>query len=445
MGDEDRSRELPQRLRGPVRAGPAPPAPPVLSEELRRRMRAAVQAERGEAIGKGQRFANGPPRSVTTPAGADGDLMTPGVNGRDGAVKPEPVGRPGRTIKRVEPVTPEPAVNSRPAEGRPASHRPDADARAESDRSAHAPVKVRKKPERRHFVSVRLVTTALVLIAAGSLGAAVTTYFTSSQAESRTPSPARAQPQESPTGKEAAAWVAQQVNRDDTVSCDPVMCAALTADGFPSRSLLVLGPESSYPVKSAVVVETAAVQGLFGTSLNNYAPDVLAAFGTGDSQVTVRIIAPHGATAYYSALRADLADRKATGNDLLQVSGITVSPTARQQLIEGQPSSRLLLAIVTLASDQPTFPIDIVQFGNIGPGAATDIPLRFADLAESVPAAHMPSSAYVRSMRAYLRALPADLHPASIETLMDAGGEAVLRIQFAAPSPLGLFNPSKTP
>ena len=49
MGDEGRGQELPQRARGAARGGSTPPAAPVLSEEVRQRMRVAVEAERAEA------------------------------------------------------------------------------------------------------------------------------------------------------------------------------------------------------------------------------------------------------------------------------------------------------------------------------------------------------------------------------------------------------------
>ncbi len=53
MGDEDRGRELPHRIRGAARAGPYTTIPslqaPVLSKELRQRMREAVTAERSRS------------------------------------------------------------------------------------------------------------------------------------------------------------------------------------------------------------------------------------------------------------------------------------------------------------------------------------------------------------------------------------------------------------
>ena len=100
-------------------------------------------------------------------------------------------------------------------------------------------------------------------------------------------------------------------------------------------------------------------------------------------------------------LVADLAARKATGADLVQTSGITVSAEAKEQLVAGQPDSRLLLVIASLASRQP---VDILDFGNIGPGADPAIPLRFMDLAESDPAARPAGPAYLRALRASLGA-----------------------------------------
>jgi hypothetical protein len=434
MGDEDRTRELPQRVQGAARAGPAPPRPPALSEELRQRIQAAVRAERGEAAGQDhgqdQEFTSKPERRVTASGSARGDVSSQAGNSVNRAIDSErtaELAAPERTIEPVKPVKREPADHA------PADHEPVAVLRA--DQSARTHAGARKKPARRRFVRSGLVASALIVIAAAALGIAVARYITGWVAEIHASNVAQ-QRQEVAVRQQAAAWVAQQVSRADTVSCDPVMCAALAAAGFPKRQLLALTSTSSYPKTSAVVVETPAVLGLFGTSLNNYAPAVLATFGSADSQVTVRVIWPSGATAYYEKLSADRACRKSVGNDLLQVSGITFSPTARQQLAVGQPASRLLLAIASLASNSNQ-PIDIVQFGNTGPGADPDIPLRFADLAESDPASHLASSAYIRSIHAALRKIPIQLYPASIETV-DLGGQAVLRIGFLAPSPLGL-------
>jgi hypothetical protein len=486
LGDEDR-RELPQRVRGAARTGPAPPAQPVLSQELRQRIRAAVQAERGEAVGPDQELASEPERRVTASGPARSHVASPVINGVDHAIESQRPAPPIKSERTAEPAAPErfaapvrsgripgPAPPERTAEpaprkrtakpvksGRtakpvehakreaaaqpdlieiaPANHKP-VDVLA-ADQSERHRAGEPERPVRRHLVVARLIASALAVIAVVSLAGAVTKYVTASRSDAQASGPAVSpaeQRHEARVRKQAATWVTQQVSRDDVVSCDQVMCAALAAAGFPQRKLLVLGSTSPYPKTSAVVIETAAVRGLFGTSLHAYAPAVLATFGSADSLITIRVIAPDGAAAYYEALAKDLAARKESGAALLQVNVITLSPIARKQLIAGQPDSRLLLAIAALATK---LPIDIVQFGSIGPGADADMPLRYADLAQNDQAAHLAASAYVQSMHADLATVQAAYRPTSIATVVLPGGQTVLRLEFAAPSPLGLFGP----
>ena len=219
------------------------------------------------------------------------------------------------------------------------------------------------------------------------------------------------------------------------------MCAALKADGFPADKLVVLGSASPDPVPSVLVVETATVGELFGSSLATaWAPAVLASFGSGTSAITVRVVAPHGAAAYQTSLDAGLAGRKTSGAALLNDSRITVSATARSQLLAGQVDSRLLLALAALAGHQP---VDIVRFGSLGPGASPGVPLLFADLAQNVPAAHMGPAAYVRAVWAVLSGADARLRPARA-VAGTAQGQALLRVEFTAPSPLGNLGPGSS-
>ena len=119
-------------------------------------------------------------------------------------------------------------------------------------------------------------------------------------------------------------------------------------------------------------------------------------------------------------------------------SNLTMSAEVKRQLLAGAPDLRLLLAITSLLSKQS---IDILDFGNIPPGADGTIPLRYADLAESDQAAHLTGSAYVRALRADLDSMPSmpPSHHGSCRETVD--GQAALRIEFAAPSPLGLLGP----
>src|ERR1035438_421688 len=75
MGDEDRSRDLPHRVRGSARDGSERPAgSPVLSEELRQRIQAAVKAERSQAAAKDQQTTAEPSKQATSSGPADGDV-----------------------------------------------------------------------------------------------------------------------------------------------------------------------------------------------------------------------------------------------------------------------------------------------------------------------------------------------------------------------------------
>ena len=244
MADEDRDSELPQRVRGEARAGPPPAAPassPLLSEELRQRMQAAVTAER---TGTAARERGG------TPGG--------GANGVEGKQRRAVTAEPERPVPPEPPVQPERTANAGPiaedeiTEWLGAAKLPSA-AKPSSAARPRAADRARGRPGARLAVLV-----AIVVLVSGALGVAAARYF--ARAPGSGPASAQVARQEAAARDQAASWVARQVSRDAVVSCDRVMCAALTAHGFPSRNLLVLGPTSNYPVSSAVVVETAAVQ-----------------------------------------------------------------------------------------------------------------------------------------------------------------------------------------
>ena len=419
MGDQDSSQELPQRVRGVARAGPHPSAPPALSDEVRQRMQAAVLAERADAAQQDADAPTGPEPKATGP----GRAANPAGHGisrpPQSAVKPDPV--------RPDPVKPDPVKPDSAANGS-ASHKAAAPVR--SGPSLPPQASARKKRRRRRIGKL----AALAVILPAALGAMASWYFT------RTPagiSPAIVQRQELTARGQAATWVAQQVSHSDIVSCDPVMCTALAAAGFPAANLRALGPASPYPVTSAVVVVTPVVHEIFGSSLSvDWAPMVLATFGSGTAQVTVRVIGPHGAAAYQAAVSADLAARETAAAALLEVPDIDASAAARKAAY-GRPS-RLAApaAIADVAADQP---IDMVDFGNIAPGQDAGVPLRYADLAENDQADGQDSSAYVRSLIADFRKMNTQFRPASTETEVLPGGQTVLRVEFPAPSPLGLL------
>jgi hypothetical protein len=238
----------------------------------------------------------------------------------------------------------------------------------------------------------------------------------------------------------AVAWISDQVSRDSVIACDPHTCAALKALGYPAGKLQALGPTSPYPRTATLVVETGSVSALYGTSLRtDFAPTVLTTFGTGAAEVDIRLIAPDGVPAYQKAVAADLANRKQDGSSLLHGSQIAASTTAREQMTSGAVDSRLLLAIAAVAAEHP---VDILGFGNDAAGASPAIPLRYGDLSERVPAARMTAPAYVQSIIGALDRLPAAYRPLRTLTVQLGAGVVALRIEFPAPSPLGLLGPT---
>lgn len=243
--------------------------------------------------------------------------------------------------------------------------------------------------------------------------------------------------------QQAAAWVATQVSRSSIVACDPVMCSALQAQGVPAAGLLLLGPSSDGPLGSAVVVVTAALRSQFGVRLATvYAPTVLAAFGTGTARVEVRVTAPDGSAAYLSALSADLRARMANGAYLLRNSHISVPGAARRQLAAGQVDARLLSALVTLAGMER---VHIVAFYDGGPGSSPGVPLRAVELASPPLPRHARGgqAGYLNSVLAFVRAQRAPFLASSAGLQRISRGQVVLRVEFAAPSPLGLLGSSR--
>jgi hypothetical protein len=243
--------------------------------------------------------------------------------------------------------------------------------------------------------------------------------------------------------EDAASWVAGQVSRVAVVACDPVMCRTLAAHGVAESRLYQLGPQTTSPLRSRVIVATAAVRARFGNGLTSvYAPAMLASFGSGADRVDIRATARHGAAAYRTMLGSDMASRRASGLQLLHSGRIAAAAVARRELAAGDIDGRLLITIAHMASAHPMF---IVDFGSPAPGADPDMPLRQADLAEDAHAHHHAGRAisvgYVRAMLGLLRAQHGAFRPSRVQTMRLPDGAAVLRIEFPAPSPLGLLRP----
>ncbi len=217
------------------------------------------------------------------------------------------------------------------------------------------------------------------------------------------------------------------------------MCSSLAARGFPVGNLLVLGPSSPDPLGAAVVIATADVRSQIGARLSaRYAPLVIASFDSGGARIDIRAIAPDGAVQYQAALSADLRAREKSGAELLGNKHIDATATARAQLAAGQVDSRLLIAISFMTGQHP---VHIADFSGLAPGVPPGAgrPLRFMDVAEPAGATSKAWLTYVQSVRALLGVQLPTYRPLRIELTRLPGGQAVLRIEFGAPSPLGLL------
>jgi len=433
---------------------------------MRQRIQAAVRAERAGTTGVDQESAAEPPRRGVA-AESTGGAASPGgeriarTNGHQKrhvkpehaaksghGGKPEPNAKAEPVVEREHNVKDEPAGKAEPVQAEPVQAEPvqaepvrAEPVRAEPVQAEPVPTEgdARTGPGLRRFGWVRAAAFLLVLIAVGSLATAVSRHIAAASSGNHA---VPLQRQEALTRLQAASWVAQQVDPADVVSCDQSMCAALRADRFPASKLLLLGPTSQPPVTSAVVVVTAAVRSLFGSSLGSaWAPAVLASFGSGPAQITIRVMSSHGAGAYQAALSAGLGGRIAYGQVLLTPQ-IVLSPMAESQLAAGQVDERVVEAIASLASQKP---VDILEFGNVGPDASPSLPLRFADLAVTDSAANQASPAYLRAVQARLSAVSTEFRPASSQTVHGPHGQDVFRVEFAAPSPLGSIGTPASP
>jgi hypothetical protein len=235
--------------------------------------------------------------------------------------------------------------------------------------------------------------------------------------------------------QQAAAWVASQVNSHAIVACDPAMCAALRARGMRAGRLLVLTPARSDPFSSNLVVATSAVRSEFGARLRDvYAPATLATFGSGPARVELRLVAADGAASYRRQLAADVRERKAAGARLLHNSRLHIAAAARDALAHGEVDPRLLAILATLAR---LHSVDIIGFGSPMRGASAGVPLRSAEVTAAAPGSRRPGS--LHSLMAVLRAQRPPYLPSLVEIVRISPPARVLRIEYPAPSPLGLL------
>ena len=377
---------------------------------------------------------SGAPASSTTSADATAALPS----------RTQPAGAPRKPVQRASVTSP--STVKRADNAQPEALRDWASAIRQSPSAGlRSPVgtppplperSTRPRSRRRRTRTTQLIAAAAIVIAA-SLSVLLSQHSSAPPARHKGHQGAPEQQQAAKNASATAAWVSAQVSHNAIVSCDQRMCAALQAAGFPARNIRILTATSTYPKTSTLVIETASVRAFFGTSLDyQFAPTVLTVIGSGSTQIDVRVIAPYGAAAYQHQLNQDLQAWRSDEAAFLSTNQIKTSAQARSQLAGGKVDLRLLLAITGLAG---TYPVDIVDFGNVANNASSDVPLRYADLALSDRPAGITVGAYDAEITKALKAA-GQYRPSSVESVKLAGGTQVLRVAFSAPTPLGLKN-----
>jgi len=234
------------------------------------------------------------------------------------------------------------------------------------------------------------------------------------------------------TRDNAASWMAQQVTSSDLIACDPLMCSTLQADGVAASRLMSMQPTSTDPLGADVVAATSTVRSQFGSRLvSEYAPELIASFGSGASRVDIRAVANFGAAAFEAKEQADLAARKAAGNQLLSKS-FHVAAQGASQIRAGQVDSRVL---VTLAALQSQRPVQVSSFGDTGPGAPV--------LYRQVTMVNAPGQTGASALNADLKQINTQRNPylpAHAHIVHLANGQSALRIEFGAPDQPGLLS-----
>jgi hypothetical protein len=418
-----------QESRARAPAGPRPPAATWASQPDPDRV---IEPDAGSPEPADERRPN-PQAAAPEHSGQPGD--------RPPAPRPTPPGQPGPPASRGSgSLTPRTGAEvGRRASGPPAP-RPDPGVAPSWAKVAGTTLQLFLARRRTRWRVIAGLVLALIVFAGGGLTVALIRNSGPAPAPrpgpatSAPPTPGLAQVQAATAARlQTAAWVATQVSHSAVVACDPAMCAALQAQGFPAGNLMTIGPATNDPLGSTVIVATAAVRAQFGSRLETvYAPTVIASFGSGSAQVDVRVYAPGGGPAYLATLRADQQARQNLGRVLLRNSRVGATPAARAEIAAGQVDTRLLATIATLSGEGR---VSIVAFSDSGPGASAGAPMRAVDLA-SPPGA---KSGYLPSVLALLRAQQAPYLATSL-ILARVDGQEVVRIEFAAPSPLGLLS-----
>ncbi len=284
---------------------------------------------------------------------------------------------------------------------------------------------------------VAAVVAASVLVVAGVIGAAVNLAGHSPPPTSNHPGTSPPPDSEAAVRNQAVSWIMHSVSRAAVVACDAQVCGELASKGFPGASLKWLGPQTNDPLGASLVVSTAAVRAQLRDRLASvWAPAIIAAFGSGNARIEIRLEFPGGATSYNQVQGSYARARETRDALLLGNSSVKLSARAKAQLRSGNIDPRLpeLIAIMV-----HIHPLHIVDFGSQAPGGGPASLLRSMDLATADPPGHLTPAKYISWMQSFIRAQRSVYHP-SLSLVTLPGDQAALRVGYDAPSPLNPAN-----
>ena len=286
---------------------------------------------------------------------------------------------------------------------------------------------------RRHVIWL-VTLTVLVLATAAGTAVALVRHPTAAGTNGKVPA---ALSGAAGARAKAARWISREVSRGAMIGCDTVMCGDLSRAGVPSADLLVIKPTAADPLGPDLVVATPSVQSQFGSRLSTeYAPTVLASFGSRQDRVAVRVIAPDGAAAYQLALSRDLAARELMGTQLIGNKQIALPPSAQTELAAGEVDPRLLITLPALAQRHA---VRVLGFYDRAPGASSGVPMSGVLLSGDDPRSGLSAPAYLRWLLSFLHSQQS-LYRASAIATTSRHGQTVVSVRFARPTPIGLLH-----
>jgi hypothetical protein len=276
------------------------------------------------------------------------------------------------------------------------------------------------------------VAAAAVVLAALQLAGAFTTVASgaarpsvSQHSATRSVSPQPASAAQSL----AAAWIAGQVSSAAIIGCYPAMCASLDSQGVSASRLVPLGSRMTGMLGANVI---AILPSADMKLVDQYAPALIASFGSGSSRVEVRAVAAGGPAAYQSALRADLQARQNAGSQLLRNPRLRFTAADAARLAAGEVDSRLLATLAVLSSQ---FTLRVTSFSDSSPGA----PLLFREVNIASDGGRN-GAARLAAALAMVNAQENPYLPAHSAIVHLGTGQPALLIEFASPSLLGLLS-----